>query len=126
MFLRSKNNIYKYCSSRVPLRDNVENFKRNFSIPIYLELCRETRRIILKIHCSSEVSLRDVIENYTKIERGGGRLHLSLICSIILLLWAYSSVVERVTDNDEVHGSIPCTPTYKFKFILKLLSSSLV
>ncbi len=29
----------------------------------------------------------------------------------ILIFWATSSVVERVTDNDEVDGPIPSSPT---------------
>ena len=35
--------------------------------------------------------------------------------------WAYSSVVERVTDNDEVLSSILSTPTKEISYVAPIV-----
>ena len=36
---------------------------------------------------------------------------------LIFKSWAYSSLVERFSDKEEVHGSIPCAPTLIIKIL---------
>lgn len=52
-------------------------------------------------------------------------LRIQILVKYWLIVWAHGSVVERVPDKNEVHGSIPCAPTSKFvsPFVLRTARS---
>ena len=71
-------------------------------------------RLINNSNKCSIAYLRD--KNPSLVDNRQGAQTSFLIKKTMIESWRYivcacSSVVERVTDNDEVHGSIPCTRT---------------